>query len=481
MSEPIPKYIRKDNNISDLILYSKLPPSACDLEEAILGSLLIDNNCLIDIIDKIHPEIFYKESHKKICEAILNLEKRQSEIDILTVTNELKRTGNLEIIGGDYYIAQLTNRVTSSVHIEVHLLIVLQKFIQREVIRICTEATRDAYEDNVDILELLNKVIVDLEKINEKNIKKDLIAINEIVVDILKECERASKSENHLLGLPSGLTELDRKTNGFKRKEVIMLAARPSMGKTALALTIAYNLASDFNVCVAFFTLEMSKEALAIRLTSKLSQINSNDLQKGKLYETSFVDLGQKMSKLTNIPLFIDDTAGISLIEVRAKCRKLKRKYDLKLVIIDYLQLMAMVKDKNFNRDQQLGELMRGLKMLANELDVALIVLSQLSRECEKRSDKRPILSDLRESGNIEQDADMVIFIFREGYYDKNFEDVGSTISLTELIIAKYRNGVTGTVRVNFIKEFTDFKDRFDSDIAEYNNNSLGENLDFDD
>jgi replicative DNA helicase len=449
----------------------KLPPQAVELEEAVLGALMLDKNAVAEVIDLLQPESFYYDSHQKIFKAIHTLFHQTQPIDILTVTQQLRKSGDLELAGGAYYITQLTNRVASAANIEYHSRIVLQKFIQRELIRISSDIIKDAYEETSDVLELLDRAERNLFSIAESNIRRKYEDMHSLISKAIKEVEIASKQESGVTGVPSGFTELDRVTAGWQKSDLIIVAARPGMGKTAFTLSLAKNAAVKFNKPVAFFSLEMSSIQLVNRMIAAETEISTEKLRKGELADYEWQQLNMKVTPLTNAPIFIDDTPALSVFELRAKCRRLASEKKISLIIIDYLQLMTGGGDnKNGNREQEISHISRSLKSIAKELSVPIIALSQLSRAVESRAgqSKRPQLSDLRESGAIEQDADMVMFIYRPEYYGlTETEDNLPTANLAEIIVAKNRNGALKTVNLKFIGHLTKFTDMNEFDFVD--------------
>ena len=440
----------------------KLPPQAVDIEEAVLGALMLEKDALSAVIDVLRPEVFYKDSHQKIFGAIHHLFHRAEPIDILTVTHALKKSGELEIVGGAYYITQLTSRIASAANIEYHARIILQKYIQRELIRISGETIKDAYEDNMDVLQLLDKAEKNLFEIAEGNIRRNFEDMQSLVSKAIKEIEIASNQTSGITGVPSGFTELDRVTAGWQKSDLIIIAARPGMGKTAFVLSMARNAAVQFKRPVAFFSLEMSSVQLVNRLISSETEITSEKIRKGQLANHEWEQLNAKIKPLTEAPLYIDDTPSLSIFELRAKCRRLVAEKKVSMIIIDYLQLMVAGSDnKTGNREQEISTISRSLKAIAKELGVPIIALSQLSRAVETRgSTKKPQLSDLRESGAIEQDADMVLFIYRPEYYGlSEDENAQSTQGIAEVNVAKNRNGSLKTVTLKFIGHLTKFTD----------------------
>ncbi len=441
----------------------KLPPQAVDIEEAVLGALMLEKDALSAVIDVLRPEVFYKDAHQMIFKVIHQLFHKAEPIDILTVTHALKKSGELEIVGGAYYITQLTSRIASAANIEYHARIILQKYIQRELIRISGETIRDAYEDNEDVLSLLDRAEKNLFEISEGNIRRNFEDMQSLISKAIKEIEVAANQKSGITGVPSGFTELDRVTAGWQKSDLVIIAARPGMGKTAFTLSMARNAAVMFKKPVAFFSLEMSSVQLVNRLISSEAEITSEKIRKGQLADHEWEQLNARIKPLTEAPLYIDDTPALSIFELRAKCRRLVAEKGVSMIIIDYLQLMQAGSDsKSGNREQEISTISRSLKAIAKELSVPIIALSQLSRAVETRagSSKRPQLSDLRESGAIEQDADMVLFIYRPEYYQLSEDENGqSTQGIAEVAVAKNRNGALKTVNLKFIGHLTKFTD----------------------
>ncbi|MGQ0826813.1 MAG: replicative DNA helicase [Bacteroidota bacterium] len=439
----------------------KMQPQAVELEEAVLGALMLEKDALTNVIDILRPQSFYKDAHTRIFSAIQQLFTRSEPVDILTVTQELKKTGELDIIGGAYYITQLTNRVASAANAEFHARIIAQKFIQRELIRISTKTITDAYEDSSDVFDLLDTAEKNLFSIVEGNIKKNYDKMSTLIKKAIEQIEISKNKKDGLSGVPSGITALDRLTSGWQKSDLVIIAARPAMGKTALVLSMARNAAVEFKKPVAIFSLEMSSLQLVTRLISSESELPSEKLKKGNLEEYEFQQLNDKIKKLAEAPLYIDDTPGLSVFELRAKARRLKEQHGIEMIVVDYLQLMTAGGEGRGNREQEIATISRSLKGLAKELEVPVIALSQLSRAVETRGgDKRPQLSDLRESGAIEQDADLVMFIHRPEYYNITEDETGmSTAGVAELIIAKHRNGPINSAKTRYIGQFTKFAD----------------------
>ncbi len=439
----------------------KMPPQAVELEEAVLGAVMLEKDALTSVIDILKSESFYKDANSRIYRAIEQLFIRSEPVDILTVTQELKKTGELDLVGGAYYITQLTNRVASAANAEFHARIVAQKHIQRELIRISTKTIHDAYEDSSDVFDLLDEAEKNLFSIVEGNIRKNYDKMSTLIKQAIEQIEATRNNKGSFSGVPSGLTALDRITAGWQKSDLVIIAARPAMGKTALVLTMARNAVVEWNKPVALFSLEMSSLQLVTRLIASESELSSEKIKKGELEEYEFLQLNEKIKKIAEAPLFIDDTPGLSVFELRAKARRLKEQHKIELLIVDYLQLMTAGGEGKGNREQEIATISRSLKGLAKELNIPVIALSQLSRAVESRGgDKRPQLSDLRESGAIEQDADMVLFIHRPEYYGITEDgEGGDTRGMAELIVAKHRNGPIDTAKTRYIGQFTKFAD----------------------
>ncbi|MBE9481846.1 MAG: replicative DNA helicase [Bacteroidetes bacterium] len=460
--------------------HGKVPPQAIDLEEAVLGAIMLEKDALTAVIDILKPEIFYKESHQIIYRAITRLFAKSEPIDILTVTNELKKSGELELVGGPYYITQLTNRIASTANVEYHSRIISQKFIQRELIRISSEIIKDAFEDTTDVFDLLDKAEQSLFSVSETNLRRNYDNMQSLISEAIKEIEAAKDSTDHLKGIPSGFTQIDRITLGWQKSELIIIASRPGMGKTALALSMARNAAVDFNKPIALFSLEMSSIQLVTRLISSETQLSANKLKRGTLAEHEWHQLNAKISGLIDANLFIDDTPALTIFELRAKSRRLKAQHNIELIIIDYLQLMSGTGETKGNREQEISNISRSLKSLAKELNIPIITLSQLSRAVETRGGtKKPILSDLRESGAIEQDADMVLFIYRPEYYNiEEYEDGNTTTGIAEINIAKNRNGPLADIRLRFVKNYAKFVDIETDEYESFDSQNINLNID---
>ena len=447
----------------------KIPPQALELEEAVLGAMLIDKKGVDEVIDLIQPEAFYKTAHQTIFEAIFQLFQDSQPIDLLTVSSELRKKEKLESIGGEFYLVQLSQRVASSAHIEFHARIILQKFIQRSLIKISNEIIESAYKESTDVFDLLDEAESKLYDVTQGNIKKSSESAQNLVLEAKKKIEEISKREG-LSGISTGFEKLDKLTSGWQPSDLIIIAARPGMGKTALTLSMARNIAVMKQIPVAFFSLEMSSIQLITRLISAETGLSSEKLRTGKLADHEWQQLNVKVTDLEKAPLFIDDTPSLSIFDLRAKARRLSSQHQIKLIIVDYLQLMtAGTSSKTGNREQEISTISRNLKALAKELDIPVIALSQLSRAVETRGGtKRPMLSDLRESGAIEQDADIVSFIYRPEYYnidEWDDEERSPSQGQAEFIVAKHRNGGLDNIRLKFIGHLGKFEDldSFDS------------------
>ncbi|MBM77107.1 MAG: replicative DNA helicase [Crocinitomicaceae bacterium] len=464
MSESIEKFSKKSalrtfTKPTDLSGIGKLPPQAIDLEEAVLGALMLEKSPLNDVIDIIHrPDIFYKDAHKKIYEAIQELFSASESIDILTVTQKLRANGEIDSVGGPYYISQLTNRVASAAHAEAHARILVQKFILREMIRISGKVIQSAYDETTDVFNLLDEAESELFAVAEGNIRKDYESMASLLFKAQNEIENAMLKEDGVNGVATGFTDLDRITSGWQKSDMIVVAARPGMGKTAFVLSMARNVAVDYQHPVAIFSLEMSSIQLVNRLISGEAEIPAEDIRRGNFSKKEFDQFFERTKQLSEAPIYIDDTPALSIFELRAKCRRLKQQHDIQLVIIDYLQLMSSG-GKGGNREQEISNISRSIKEIAKELNVPIIALSQLSRSVETRGgDKRPMLSDLRDSGAIEQDADIVSFIYRPEYYQlTEWPDGTPCTSQAEIIVAKHRNGSLKDIRLKFLGKYAKF------------------------
>ena len=446
-------------NLSD----GKIPPQAIDLEEAVLGAMLIDEKGVNEIIELLSPEVFYKRSHQLIYESIERLFRESEPIDLLTVSADLKKNKNFEQVGGDFYLITLSQKVSSSAHIEFHSRIILQKYIQRKLITISNEIIQKSYNESTDVMDLLDEAESKLYDVAQGNIKTSTESAQNLVIRAKNRIEEIAKQEG-LSGVSTGFDKLDKLTSGWQPSDLVIIAARPGMGKTALALSMARNISVKQDIPVAFFSLEMSSVQLITRLISSETGLSSDKLRTGKLADHEWQQLNIKVSDLESAPLYIDDSPSLTIFELRAKARRLASSHGIKLIIIDYLQLMNIgSSNKAGNREQEISTISRNLKALAKELDIPVIALSQLSRAVETRGGtKRPILSDLRESGAIEQDADIVSFLYRPEYYGiTEWDDEMKTPSegQGEFIVAKHRNGALDSIKLKFIANLGKFED----------------------
>ncbi|WP_298488096.1 replicative DNA helicase [uncultured Maribacter sp.] len=470
MEKPNPVIGRKiDKSTLISLEKGKIPPQAVDLEEVVIGAMMIDKKGVDEVIDILHPDVFYKDAHKYIFEAIFKLFETSEPIDLLTVSTQLKKDGKLESVGGDFYLIKLTQKIASSAHIEFHARIILQKFIQRSLIKISGEIIESAYDESTDVFDLLDTAESKLYDVTQGNLKRSAETAQNLVIQAKKRIEEIAGKEG-MSGVASGFDKLDKLTSGWQPSDLIIVAARPGMGKTALTLSMARNIAVESKTAVAFFSLEMSSVQLITRLISSETGLSSEKLRTGKLEKHEWEQLNVKVKSLEAAPLFIDDTPSLSIFDLRAKCRRLASQHDIKMIMIDYLQLMtAGGSQKGGNREQEISTISRNLKALAKELNVPVIALSQLSRAVETRGgSKRPVLSDLRESGAIEQDADIVSFIYRPEYYkidEWDDEEQSPTAGQAEFIVAKHRNGGLENIRLKFIGNQGKFDnlDDFDS------------------
>lgn len=462
---PSPQSTSSSNRPRDLVRTgvpaipgAKIQPQAKELEEVVLGAMMVEKSAVNAVIDVLQPESFYVEAYGEVFRAIQTLFNNSEPIDLLTVTEQLRKDGKLDMLGGSHRVASLTSRVASSANVEFHARIIAQKHIQRELIRVSNAIIEKAYDETSDVFDLLDEAESKLFEVAEGNIRKSYESMSTVMRQALDDIEAARNNEDGVSGVPSGFHDLDKLTGGWQRSDMVVLAARPGMGKTAFVLSMARNMAVDHDIPVAVFSLEMSAVQLVQRLISSETEINSDKFRKGNLEEHEYQQLHSRCGKLSKAPLFIDDTPGLNIFELRAKCRRLKAQHGIDLVIIDYLQLMSAGSDKG-NREQEISSISRSIKGIAKELDVPIIALSQLSRNVETRGgDKRPLLSDLRESGAIEQDADIVAFIYRAEYYGITEHPDGiDTAGLGELILAKHRHGALDTIKMKFVKNLAKF------------------------
>ncbi len=439
------------------------PPQATDIEEAVLGALLLEPNAVADVLDTLVPECFYKETNRKIYKAISALAAKHAPIDIYTVAQELKKSEELEEIGGPVYLSQLSLRIGAAAHLDYHTKILLQKYIQRELISISYEVQRDSFDDALTVDDLLDSTQQKIFNLADRNMKRETQSVQDILNEAIDELQSVQERTDGLSGVPSGYTGIDRVTYGWQASDLIIIAARPAMGKTAFVLTMARNMTVEHKVPVAVFSLEMSSVQLVKRLMVSETGLSSEKIRGGKkLAEHEWVQINDRLNALSQAPLYIDDTPSLSIYEFRSKARRLVASAGVKMIIIDYLQLMTGPPELKGMREQEVSSISRSLKAIAKELNIPIIALSQLSRAVETRGGgKRPQLSDLRESGAIEQDADIVMFIHRPDYYGLN-EDA-TQVGLTEIIIAKHRNGEVCDVEMRFRSSEVRFVDVSDA------------------
>lgn len=438
----------------------KLPPQAKDLEEAVLGAVLTERNALTDILDILRPEMFYVEANQIIFEACMRLSMESGPIDLLSVANELRNSGELEAVGGAHYLTTISDRVVSSANIEYHARIVAEMYVKRELIKQCSKTIQDCYNDTEDIFDIISATDMHRDEMLNKVTTNKEISNLEAVEAVFEHMQKMQLNPvKGLSGIPSGFPSLDRITGGWQKSDLVILAARPAMGKTSLALQMAIN-AAEIGNPVAVFSIEMAYSQLIKKTLSIQSEVPYERIHKNKFYPEDWAALTHFKPIVANLPIQWDDTPSINITELVAKAKRMKRKHDIQMIIIDYLQIITTPRVFGRNREQEISYISRSLKALAKELDIPVIALSQLSRAVEQRPSKRPMLSDLRESGSIEQDADIVTFLYRPEYYQINEDENGySTAGLAEFMIAKHRNGETGDVKLRFLPSTTGFKD----------------------
>lgn len=442
--------------------FGKLPPQDLQIEEAVLGAVMLEKSAYSIISDILKPESFYDNAHQKIYQAIVSLGAKERPIDMLTVTEQLRADGTLEEVGGPLRISELTGRVSSAANVEFHARIVAQKYLARELIRFSSEMQQKAFDESIDVYDLMQEAEGGLFEISKNTLKRDVVQIDPIISEALKKIQEAANNESGLSGLQTGFHDLDKKTSGWQNSDLVIIAARPAMGKTAFVLSMAKNMAVDFSTPVAVFELEMSNLQLVNRLISNVCELESEKIKSGQLSQPEWDNLMARTKRLYSAPLYVDDTPSLSVFELRTKARRLVREHGVKIIIIDYLQLMNASGMKFGSREQEVSTISRSLKGLAKELNIPIIALSQLNRNVEQREDKnkRPQLSDLRESGAIEQDADIVCFIHRpEVYYRSGVDPEGNDVrGKAEFIIAKHRSGSVGEVTMRFRGQFARFE-----------------------
>ena len=454
----------------------KLPPQALELEASVIGALMIEKEAFSSITDLLRPESFYSDQHRHIFEAVQALSAKEAPIDVLSVAEQLKQSGKLEQAGGVIYLSELTRRVASAAHIRYHAQIIAHKATARDLISAACQIEEKGYDETQDVDELVEEATAKIFEISQRAQKRDVTHIYPVITEAFDRMHKASENEGNISGIPSGFTELDKITSGWQKSDLVIIAARPAMGKTAFVLSMAKNIAVDFNIPVAIFSLEMSNVQLVNRLIMNVCEIEGNKIRNGRLTKAEWDKLDNSIGVLQNAPIYVDDTPGLSVFELQSKARKLVKEHKIQMIIIDYLQLMN-ANGMNFgSREQEVSIISRNLKGLAKELDIPVIALSQLSRAVEKRDSsnsnvdgKKPLLSDLRESGAIEQDADMVCFIHRPEYYKLYDDGNGKDLrGLGQIIVAKHRNGATDEIWLRFIGKYTRFQNEdtaFDDDL----------------
>jgi replicative DNA helicase len=436
----------------------KVPPHSAEAEMAVLGAIMLDRTALSKVIEVLDADCFYKEVNRKIFETMLSMFERSITIDLISLSEELRRRSLLDVVGGSFYLAEINRATPSAANVEQYARIVQEHYLKRQLIQSASTILANAYDPTTDALEQIDEAERMVFDIAEKRLRKTYVGMDKLAKETFEMIARiASGDKEGLTGIPTGYTRLDEMLGGFRKSDLVIIAARPSMGKTALALSIARNAAIESGVPVAFFSIEMAATQLAVRLLSAESRINAHNILTGRISDDDFPELARRMDKLARASLYIDDSASLSIMELRAKCRRLKAERNIGMVMIDYLQLMSGPKAES--REREISQISRSLKQLAKELDVPVVALSQLNRSVESRSDKRPMLSDLRESGSIEQDADVVMFVNRPEHYDiPTYDDGTPTANTAELIIGKQRNGPIGTVRVAYLKDYARFE-----------------------
>lgn len=456
------RFLKKpQNNISPLTdPTGKLQPQALELEEMVLGALMLEKDAYTEVCDLLVPDSFYEPRNQMIYDAISKLGTNQRPIDMLTVVEQLRADGNLEKAGGAVRISQLTAQVTSAAHVEFHARIIAQKFLARRLIAFSSNIQSQAFDESGDIDDLLQAAEGELFEISQTQLKREVVQVDSVIAQAMQQIEAAANRESGLSGLATGYHDLDALTSGWQNSDLIIIAARPAMGKTAFVLSMAKNMAVDYNIPVGIFSLEMSNVQLVNRMISNVCEIKGETIRSGRLTDREWEQLNARVKYLFGAPMYIDETPGLSVTELRTKARRLVREHGVKIIIIDYLQLMNASGMKFGSREQEVSTISRNLKYLAKELQIPVIALSQLNRSTETREDKRPVLSDLRESGAIEQDADFVAFIHRPEYYTRSGVDAENNDirGLAEFIVAKHRSGQVGTVKMRFTSQFVRFE-----------------------
>ena len=454
-----PRKIIDFNTPQSVSTEGRVPPQAVDVEEAVIGAMLLEKDAIAKAIETLDDTAFYKPAHQSIYRAMMALFERSEPVDLITLTEELRRRGDLEKIGGEYYLTELTTKVSSAANIEYHAHIVLERALMRQLIHSSSEVINRAYSETEDALGLLDQAEQNIFDISEQRMKKSFVSMNTAVHKTMDMLQSIHGKHSGVTGVPSGFADLDSLTGGFQPSDLIIIAGRPSQGKTALALSVARNATVLHDVPIGMFSLEMSTQQLVMRLMCAEARVDAHKVRTGRLPEDEWKKLSMSVGRLYKAKMCIDDTPGLAVLELRAKARRLKVEHDIGLVIVDYLQLMQGPRNAQ-SREQEISAISRSLKSLAKELNIPVIALSQLNRSVESRNDKRPALSDLRESGAIEQDADVVIFVHRPEMFGITEQDNEPTEGLAEIIIGKQRNGPTDTVKLQFIKQYARFESR---------------------
>lgn len=462
---PFEDFLNRSVDSNPTVSGGRIPPQAIDVEAAVLGAVLIDNDAFFKVGDLLDEECFYHPGHRLIMKSMIEMNMRNEAIDLLTLTSELKRNNLLDSVGGTVYLAELTNRVASSANIEYHSRIVLEKFIYRRVISVGAELSMKGYNAQEDAFDLLDYAEKKLFEVGNTRLKKGVESLNKIIAETMDRLMELQKVPGGITGVATGFPELDKMTSGLQPSDLIILAARPSMGKTAFALSMALNSAIKAEKAVLVFSLEMSSRSLVERMLYSQARVDAHMARTNRISASEWGKVANTAGKLSKAKIFIDDTSGISIMEMRAKARRLKEEQNIQLILVDYLQLVTG--PQAGSREQEISAISRSLKGLAKDLNVPIIALSQLSRAVEARKPPRPILSDLRESGSIEQDADIVMFIYRPEYYKETETEDGSPAEgVAEIIIGKQRNGPTGTVLLQFNKNYASFENRYFDEYA---------------
>ena len=443
--------------------FAHVQPQAVEIERVVLGALMVDSDAFSVVSELLKPETFYEPRHQKIYEAIRNMNMDERPVDIMTLNDELSKMGEIDKVGGVDYLMEISSQVASAAHVESHARILAEKYMQRQLIHFAGDIETKAYDSSVDVDELMQQAEGSLFQISQNNMKQDFTQVAPVVKNAVEILQRAASNKGGLTGIPTGYTGMDEITSGWQASDLVIIAGRPAMGKTSFALSIAKNVAVDYGVPIGFFSLEMNNVQLVNRLISNVCEVSGRKILNGQLDPSDWERLDKRIGRLTDAPIYVDDTPGLSVFELRTKARRLVREKGVKIIMIDYLQLMNANGMKFGSRQEEVSTISRSLKGLAKELDIPVLALSQLSRNVENREGlegKRPQLSDLRESGAIEQDADMVLFVHRPEYYQINQDEKGNDLhGMAQIIIAKHRKGSTGDVLLNFRGEFTRFQD----------------------